>query len=191
MQESDDLYYLSFGLLGAGRIGKEVVKRVKAFGAKVIYHDVVRAVDMEEALGVEHVTFDELLSRVDVLSIHTPLTPQTRGVINAAAIEKMKRNAVIINTARGEIIDERALADALEKGRIRGAGLDALTQEPPREGHVFYKLGDRFPNLVLTPHVGFGRHTFDLMVRAAAEDVARVLQGEVPKYSINAREIMR
>ncbi len=191
LQESDDLYYLTFGLLGAGRIGREVAKRVKAFGAKVIYHDIVRSKELEEGMEVEYVSFDQLLARADVLSIHTPLTPQTRGIINAGTIGKMKMAAIIINTARGEIIDERALADALEQGKIRGAGLDALTQEPPREGHIFYRLSEKLPTLIITPHVGFGMHTFDLMVRAAAEDVARVLSGEVPKYSINANAIRR
>lgn len=184
-KEIRDLYPMTLGLLGTGRIGSEVAKRAKAFQMKVIYYDAVRMTDLESALGIEYVPLDDLLERSDVLSIHVPLTPQTKGMVNAEALGRMKPSALIINTARGGIVDESALASALEKGAIGGAALDALTEEPPSERHVFYKLGDRLPTLIVTPHTGIGTETVKAMAMAAAEDVARVLNGQKPKYPLN------
>ncbi len=184
-EEVNDLYPLTLGLFGLGRIGSEVARRAKAFGMKLIYFDAVRMADLEESIGIKFVPFDELLSNADILSIHVPLTPDTRTVINEDAIRKMKRNAIVVNTARGAIVDERALANALLEGRLAGAMLDVLTEEPPTERHPFYKLGERIPNLIITPHVGVGRHTLRAMALAAADDVVRALNGEVPKYLLN------
>ena len=188
-KEIRDLYPMTLGLLGTGRIGSEVAKRAKAFQMKVIYYDAIRMNDLESSLGIEYVSLDELLRRSDVLSIHVPLTPQTKGMVNADALRRMKRSAIIINTARGGIIDESALASALEEGTIGGAALDALTEEPPSEGHVFYRLGDRLPNLIVTPHTGIGTETVRAMALAAAEDVARVLNGQKPKYTLNKPDL--
>ncbi|GBC74898.1 Hydroxypyruvate reductase [archaeon HR06] len=185
----EDLYHLTLGLLGVGRIGGEVAKRAKAFGMSIIYYDIVRRKDLEDSLGIKYVSFNDLLSLSDILSIHTPLTPETKGMINEEAINKMKRNAIIINTARGAIIDEKALAKALMENRIAGACLDVLSEEPPTETHVFYKLGDRLQNLILTPHIGYGQHTGRAMGLTAAEDVVRVLRGERPKYLLNIEVI--
>jgi phosphoglycerate dehydrogenase-like enzyme len=181
----DDAYGLTLGVIGAGRIGGEVAFRAKAFRMNVVYHDVVRRKDLEDALGIEYVSLDELLSTSDVISIHSPLTPDTRGLIDERAIRRMKRNALVVNTARGPIVDEPALARALEENRIGGACLDVLSQEPPAEGHVFYKLGDRFPNLFLSPHSGVGTRTLRLLVRTAADEIVRVCNGERPKYPVN------
>jgi len=185
----EDLYHLTLGLLGVGRIGGEVAKRAKAFGMNIVYYDIVRRKDLEDSLGIKYVSFNDLLSLSDILSIHTPLTPETKGMINEEAINKMKRNAIIINTARGAIIDEKALAKALMENRIAGACLDVLSEEPPTETHVFYKLGDRLQNLILTPHIGYGQHTGRAMGLTAAEDVVRVLRGEKPKYLLNVEVV--
>ncbi|MDG6956719.1 MAG: phosphoglycerate dehydrogenase [Nitrososphaerota archaeon] len=184
-QEVGDAYHPPLGPLGAGRIGFEVAKRAKALGLGVIYYDVVRMAQVETEAGAEFVTLDQLLSRADVISIHTPLTPQTTGMVNAEFLGKMKKTAILINTARGKIVDERALADALKEGRIGGACLDVLNEEPPTEKSPFYRLGDDIPNLVLTPHAANGPHTFGRMAMTAAADVAKVLEGGRPSYPLN------
>ncbi len=183
--EVGDLRGHTMGLLGLGRIGSEVAARAKTFGMKVIYYDVVRMEQREKELSIEYVPLETLLVQSDVLSIHAPLTPETRNIIGRAALEKMKPTAFLVNTSRGELVDENALADALRANRLAGAGLDVLSQEPPIAGHVFYKLGDGLPNLILTGHVAFGRDTFGAMVAAACDDVKRALRGETPRYLLN------
>ena len=180
-----DLYGLTLGLLGVGRIGAEVAKRAKGFDMNIIYHDVVRRSDLEASLGLRYVSLDELLSTSDVISVHTPLTPQTRGLLNDANIRKMKKNAVLVNTARGPIMDDSAVAAALREGRIFGASLDVLSEEPPSESHVFYKAGGTYPNLILTPHVGISDRTMRAMIMAAADEAQRVVNGEKPRYPVN------
>ena len=106
--------------------------------------------------------------------------------MNRRAIGLMKKDAVLVNTARGPIVDEVALADALKRGTIGGACLDVLSEEPPSERHLFYRLGDRFPNLLLTPHLDYGPRTARAMIMTAAEDLVRVLDGKAPKYPLNA-----
>ncbi|MDA4136507.1 MAG: phosphoglycerate dehydrogenase [Thaumarchaeota archaeon] len=186
-----DLYGLTFGLLGVGRIGSETAKRAKAFDMKLIYHDVVRREDLEKSLGMEYVSFDRLLAESDVLSIHTPLTPQTRGVINDAAFAKMKPTAILINTARGAIVDEAALVRALEQGRIAGAGIDAFSVEPLAPPHPLYKLGDRLPNLIITPHLGYGPRTGRAMMYLAAGQVLDAFAGKAPQNMLNPEVIPR
>jgi phosphoglycerate dehydrogenase-like enzyme len=183
--EIRDLYSLKLGLLGVGRIGSEVAKRAKSFGMTVIYNDQIRAESLEKAGVVEYVPFDTLLAESDVLSIHVPLTPETKGIVGDKAIHLMKKGSIIVNTSRGGIVDEKALMDALVENRLGGASLDVLTEEPPSEHHIFYKLGDRIPSLMLTGHIGFGTATSGAMVRAATDDIGRVLNGQVPKYLLN------
>jgi phosphoglycerate dehydrogenase-like enzyme len=183
--EVGDLRGHTLGLLGLGRIGVEVAARARAFGMRVIYYDVVRMEQREKELSIEYVPLDGLLAESDVLSIHAPLTPETRNIIGRAALEKMKSTALLVNTSRGELVDENALAEALRTNKLAGAGLDVLSQEPPTAGHAFYKLDDALPNLILTGHVAFGRDTFGAMVAAACDDVKRALRGETPKYLLN------
>jgi phosphoglycerate dehydrogenase-like enzyme len=181
----EDLYHLTLGLLGAGRVGREVAKRARAFGMNVIYYDKIRNAELERDLNVGYVSLEQLLTDSDILSIHTPLTPETRGIINRDTLRKMKSNALIVNTARGKIIDEPSLAEALREHRLRGACLDVLDVEPPTEGHAFYKLGEELPNLILTPHLGHGWYTVNAVMEAAVEDVIRVLSGRLPRYPLN------
>jgi len=183
--EIEDLYPKTLGLLGLGRIGAEVARRAKSYRMNLIYHDTVRMENLEEELGIRYVSFDELLSAADIISIHAPLTPETKGLINDGSIRKMKKTAIIVNTARGAIIDEQALAQALTENRLRGALLDVLSEEPPSEKHVFFKLGDRIPNLVITPHMAHGPDTIRAMALSAVDDVIRVLNGQPPKYLLN------
>lgn len=184
-----DIYSMTLGLLGLGRIGVEVAKRGLCFGMKLVYYDMIRRPDLEQSLGLKYVSLDELLSSSDVLSIHVPLTAQTDKIINEETISKMKKDAIIINTARGAVIDELALEKALSERRLGGALLDVLSEEPPGEKHVFYKLGDRIPNLIITPHIGLGRSTVKELVLTAARDSVRVLEGEAPMYSLNKDKI--
>lgn len=181
----EDLYHLTLGILGAGRVGREVAKRARAFGMNVIYYDVNRNAEFERDLNVTYASLEQLLTSSDIISIHTPLTPETRHMINKDTLKKMKSNALIINAARGRIVDEPSLAEALREHRIRGACLDVLNEEPPAEGHVFYKLGEELPNLILTPHLAHGRYTVSAVMEAAAEDVIRVLSGRLPRYPLN------
>ena len=184
-REVGDAYHLTLGLVGAGRIGFEVAKRARALGMKVVYYDVVRMAEVEKTAGAEYVGLDELLATADAVSLHVPLTPATKGMVDRRFLGKMKKTAFLINTARGKIVDEQALADALAEGTIAGACLDVLNEEPPTEKSPFFRLGDRLPNLILTPHAANGPYTFGRMAMAAAEDVARVLEGKPPAYPLN------
>jgi phosphoglycerate dehydrogenase-like enzyme len=180
-----DLYGSTMGLLGLGRIGSEVARRAKAFRMKIIYHDLIRRRDLEKSLGLRFVSFERLFREADIVSIHTPLTPETKGIVNREAISLMKKGSVLVNTARGSIVDERALAEALEGGRIAGACLDVLSEEPPTNGHIFYKLGNRIPNLLLTPHLDYGPRTAKALIMTAAGDAVRILESKKPKYLLN------
>jgi phosphoglycerate dehydrogenase-like enzyme len=168
----------TFGLVGLGRIGREVAVRARAFAASVAYFSTTRRdSSSEEALGVSYLPFEHLLSMSDVISLHVPLTPATRHLIDAAAIARMKPTAVVINTARGPLIDEAALVEALRSGQIAGAGLDVFSEEPLPAGHPLRGL----PNVVLTPHIAAG--TVDALrakMDACFANMRRVLAGQEP-----------
>jgi phosphoglycerate dehydrogenase-like enzyme len=170
------------GLLGLGQIGRMVARRVQAFGCAVRYYDAVRLPpEQEAALGVEYLPFVDLLRAADVLSIHVPLTAQTRGLIGAAELAQMKPGAVLINTARGGIVDEEALLAALRSGRLLGAGLDVFAVEPPPADHPLRTL----PNVVATPHTaGPTWESWPKRFRNAYANVARVARGEPPLWTV-------
>src|SRR5437763_8209146 len=140
----------TLGIVGLGRIGKIVASRASALGMKIVAYDPFIATEQSRDLEIESAAFDEVLSRADFLTIHTPLTPDTRGLINAAALAKMKRGARVINCARGGLVDEAALYDAIESGRIAGAALDVFEQEPPPSDHPLLALNQ----VIATPHLG-------------------------------------
>ncbi len=145
-----EMYGKTLGIIGIGRIGREVAKRAKAFGMKVIYYDIFKLdEEKEKELGVEYRELDALISEADVISLHVPLTPETRHMINKDRIEKMKEGAIIINAARGGIVDEDALYDALKSGKLYGAALDVYENEPLKESKLF-----ELDNIVFTPHIG-------------------------------------
>lgn len=148
-----DLHGRTVGLLGLGRIGKGVAARLKPFGAKVIYRDLLAMPrEVEAELGVEPVSFDELLAQSEILSLHVPVTPQTAKIMNADTIGRMRPGAYLVNTCRGGVLDEAALADALKRGHLAGAALDVFDPEPPPANHPLYA----FRNVVLTPHTSAG-----------------------------------
>jgi len=180
-----DIYPLTLGIVGLGHIGAEVAKRARSFGMNVLYYDKIRRQGLEKEFDLQYMTLDKLLSNSDIVTIHTSLNPETRGMIGEREISLMKKSAIIINTARGPIIQEKPLYDALVEGRLGGAGLSVLSEEPPTPKCPFYKLGDRLPNVVLTPHVGAALNTRRIQSLAAAEEVIAVLEGRQPKYLLN------
>ena len=147
-----DIYELegkTVGLVGLGNIGQQVARRLKAFDAQIIYYDALRQTpENEERLGVRYVPCDTLLETADVVSLHVPLNDQTRGMINAAALRRMRPKAILINTCRGEVVDEPALIEALRQGHILAAGLDTQAKEPADPANPLLTL----PNVTLTPH---------------------------------------
>jgi phosphoglycerate dehydrogenase-like enzyme len=164
------------GLLGFGNVGRMVAHRLAGFNVTILYHDIRRA-DMatEKSLHVTPVSLDELLERSDVLSLHVPLTRVTRGIINAEAIARMKTGAILINAARGEVLDEPALYDALVSGKLHGAGLDVFAKEPADPTNPLLKLDQ----VVVTPHTAGS--AIDLVAdiaRHAFTNMQSVLNGE-------------
>lgn len=159
------------GFFGFGNIAQGVAKRLAGFDVRILYHsrNPVDA-DIESALGASHVSFESLLAESDILSLHAPLAASTRHVINTDAFNKMKDSAILINTSRGDLVDENALVSALQNGRLRGAGLDTFSVEPLRSDHPLLCMNQ----VVLTPHAGgsvfeavasIGRHAMDNMQR--------------------------
>jgi phosphoglycerate dehydrogenase-like enzyme len=174
---SFELFGRTVGYVGMGRIGREAAARFKAFGTAGIYHDpVVRlSADEERALGLSRVSFEELIARADVVTLHVPSGRATHHLIDAAALGRMKPEAIVINTARGTIIDEPALVSALQEGRIAGAGLDVFEDEPFTPQNPLAAL----PNVVLTPHIAAGtRDALKTKMRALFQNVQRFFAGQ-------------
>lgn len=186
----------TLGIFGLGRIGTATALRAKAFKLRVIACDPYIPDGRGKAIGVEMVDRDELLATSDIVSLHTPLTDETRNLIDAAALAKMKPSAVLINTARGEVVDIDALDHALRAGRLAGAGLDVLPAEPPDDGHPLVRLwreneNGRSPNLVITPHVAFySVMAFTDICEKATTEIARVLRGEKPRNPVNLNDLV-
>jgi phosphoglycerate dehydrogenase-like enzyme len=170
------------GLLGMGQIGREVAARLAGFGVDLRYHDVHRLPADEEArLDATFLPLDALLATADVLSLHLPLLPATRGIVGAAALAALPPGAVLINTARGELVDEVALAAALRSGHLLGAGLDVLTEEPPPADHPLLGLA----NVIVTPHTaGPTWESWPRRFANAYANVERVARGEPPHWVI-------
>jgi len=171
-----ELHGRRFGVVGLGRIGTAAARRARGFGMEVVYHARSRHQRAEAELPARKVPLDELLATSDVVSLHCPLTDATRHLIDARALELMKRSAILVNTARGEVVDEKALVDALAEGRITGAGLDVFEREP--------RIHPRLPtlqNVVMAPHLGSATvATRDTMARLVADAVIGVLAGREP-----------
>lgn len=167
----------TLAVVGAGRIGKAVALRAQAFGMRTVYTARTRHLDFELApLAARRVTLDEALATADVLTLHTPLTAETRHLIGAPQLARMKPTAVLINTARGPIVDEAALADALARGRLAGAGLDVFEHEPKVHPALL-----ALPHAVLTPHVGSAERFWrEEMTGIVAANAAAILKGVPP-----------
>jgi glyoxylate reductase len=172
-----DLAGRTLGIYGMGRIGRAVARRAQPFGLRVRYHSrTPLTAAEEETLGARAVPFDVLLAESDILSLHAPLTSETRGVIDAAALRRMKPGSVLVNTARGALVDEEALAAALRDGPLAAAGLDVYAREPEIAPALL-----ELPNAVLLPHVGSAtRETRTRMAVLAARNARAVLDGDAP-----------
>jgi D-3-phosphoglycerate dehydrogenase / 2-oxoglutarate reductase len=170
----------ALGLVGFGNIPRVLAPKAKAFGLRVVTHDPY-ASQQALAAGVESVSFDRLLEISDFVSIHAPLMPATRGLFNAEVFRKMKTGALLINTARGPLVDEDALVSALDSGRLGGAALDVVAVEPlPKDSRLIGR-----DNVILTPHTAFySVEALNELQTKCAADVARVLSGEKPVYPV-------
>ena len=182
MYIGSDIHGKTLGILGMGRIGSAMVKRAKGFSMDIVYHDVYRREDLEEELGITYLPLDEVIRSADFLSLHVPLTPETHHMMGAEELASMKEFAFLINTSRGSVVDEKALADALRDGVIAGAGLDVFEAEPL--SHESPLLG--LDNIVLTPHLASGSiETRTKMATTAATNIVSALRGEIPPNIVN------
>ena len=179
----------TIGIVGMGRIGKEVAKRAKAFGMTVIGYDVYWDESFAGEHQIERVNdFHDLFPRVDYLSLHTNLTPDTRELIRNETIKLLKDDAVILNCARGEIVNTNDVAKALESGALRGYGTDVLDEEPPVKDHPLTKL----PNCLVTPHIG--SRTLESVQRqavAAVTNLVQAMRGEPPLAQVNPTVVVQ
>jgi D-3-phosphoglycerate dehydrogenase / 2-oxoglutarate reductase len=169
------------GLVGFGNIPRTLAPKAKAFGLRVVTHDPYVSPQVLAAAEVEGVSLDRLLEISDIVSIHAPLMPATRGLFNAEVLRKMKKGALLINTARGPLIDEAALVAALDSGHLGGGALDVVTVEPlPKDSKLIGR-----DNVILTPHTAFySVEALEELQTKCAADVARVLSGEAPVYPV-------
>jgi len=182
MMLGQDVHHKTLGIVGFGRIGHAMARRARGFGMKVIYFDVYRPPpELEEELNVEYRELDDLLTEADFITLHTNLSPETRHLINEERLKRMKPTAVLVNTSRGPVIDEAALAEALEKGEIFAAGLDVFENEP--EVHPGLLEAE---NAVIIPHLGSAtvdtRHAMGML---AAENLVAALEGRMPPTLVN------
>jgi phosphoglycerate dehydrogenase-like enzyme len=179
---------LRLGLLGFGAIGRKVAQVVGLLGARVSYYDVLRPDPaIEEQLNVTYKDFDALLRTSDALSVHAPLTKQTANLIAERELGLMAPGAILINTARGEIVDPVALADALESGHLGAAAIDTIFPEPPPSDHPLLNLSKAAKDrLLVTPHIaGTTKSAFQRMLNQAIANIARVAAGDPPKHVVN------
>lgn len=177
-----DIHHRTLGIFGMGRIGQAMARRGRGFSMRVLYHDSVRASsELERELALEYADRETLLRESDFVSLHVPLTAETRGLIGRRELETMKPTAILINTARGPVVDEAALAEALREKRIAGAGLDVFEREPQ-----VHPLLLELDNVVLAPHIASASVATRLrMSTMAAENVIAALAGQRPPNLVN------
>lgn len=171
----------TFGIIGLGNIGKEVARRLRNFDLKLIAYDVFPDKDFLNDYGIELVTFDRLLELSDFISLHIPVFKDTENIINRENLARMKKGAILINTARGELIDEDALYESLVSGHLKSAALDTFKKEPPDADNKLLSLNQ----VILTPHMGAATDdASNQMTRMAVSECLRVLRGEKPEYPV-------
>jgi len=177
-----EVHNKTLGVIGMGNIGSCVARKATAFDMDVLYYNRSRKKKIEEEIGAEFVDLDSLLSNSDIVTIHVPLTDETEEMISWEELDKMKENSYLINTARGEVVNEEALIEALRSNKITGAGIDVYSDEPYNANPNYYNL----ENVVLTPHLGSASHRArDGMSEMAADNLIAVLEGEEPKHIVN------
>jgi D-3-phosphoglycerate dehydrogenase len=184
-----DVHGATLGIIGMGRIGTAVARRAQGFGMKILYYDPKMRPDLGAQVGARMCkSLDELLAESDFITLHTPLTPQTRHLINAEAFKKMKKTAILINAARGPVIDSDALYEALKKGQIAYAALDVTDPEPLPKYHPLLTL----PNCLVVPHTGSASvATRTKMSVMAAENLVAGVTGSVPPNLVNPEVLQK
>ena len=170
----------TLGIVGMGRIGSRVAEIAKAIGMEILYSDVVANPQVEEKFGAKRIKLEELLKLSDYITLHVPATPETKYLINAERLELMKPTAILVNAARGSVVDTMALYDALKSGKLFGAAIDVFEAEPAPADHPLFSL----PNVVVTPHMA--GHSDDALIAMSmvAKDIIRVIQGQPPEYPV-------
>ena len=177
-----DVHGATLGIVGMGRIGREVARRATGFGMRILYNSRERKPDAERELGAEFSDLDDLLRESDFVSLHTALTPDTRQIINAATLRIMKPTAVLVNTGRGQLVDQAALFEACRDGVIAGAALDVTDPEPMPAGDPLLTL----PNVIVTPHIASASvATRSRMAMMAVENLVTGLRGDMPEHTVN------
>lgn len=180
-----DLRGKTLGVVGLGRIGKRVSEIAMCFGLRVLYYDIVRS-EVYERMGVEYCELNELLKEADIVTLHVPLKEDTYHILDAKRIDMMKRGAILVNTSRGAVVDERALLAALRDGKIAAAGLDVFEEEPIQQDNELMK----FENVVLSPHRGSASvETRAAMAELVARNLISVLRGIMPPALVNPEVI--
>lgn len=176
-QTGQDIYGATLGIVGLGRIGEALVKRAKGFDMNILYHNRTRKQEKEQELGIQYAELEDLLRQSDFVCLLLPYSPEVYHLIGKDELSLMKRNAILINTARGGLVDEEALFHALKDGVIWGAGLDVFEQEPVPVDHPLLTL----PNVVTLPHIGSASvKTRMKMAHLAADNMMKVLNGDEP-----------
>jgi D-3-phosphoglycerate dehydrogenase len=174
----------TLGVIGLGKIGRSLARKARGLGLKVIAHDPHISAEAAQAAGVALLSLEELLSQTDILSLHVPVTAETQGMVNARTLALLKPGAILINTARGPVVDEAALAAALASGRLAGAGLDVLQEEPLRLPHPLTE----FENVVFTCHyASMSEESYASMRQQVSDQTVQILRGEFPRNLVNVR----
>jgi len=172
---------VTVGVVGTGRIGKAVIRRLEGFGSLILAYDVYRDEELAAEQRVTYVSLEVLLRDSDIVTLHTPLLDETRNMISHSELSSMKPSAFLINIARGELVDEAALANALASGGIAGAGVDVFAAEPPQESPLL-----KLKNVIATPHIGaYTLEAMDCMARRCAETVVTIFDGACPENVLN------
>lgn len=179
-----DVYGATIGIVGLGRIGAAMAKRAKGFGMRILYYDVIRRPNLERELGLEYVELDDLLRKSDFVTIHVPLLKETYHLISEGKLKLMKKTACLVNNSRGQVIDEKALYEALKNKQIAGAGLDVFEQEPTPAGNPLLVLD----NVVVAPHISSGSYeTRSRMAEMVAENLVSFFEGKIPPNLVNCK----
>ncbi len=183
-----EVHGATLGIVGFGKIGQAMARRARGFEMRILYHSRTRQPEAEATLGAEFAALERLLGESDFVSLHVPLTPETRGLIGERELALMKPTAMLVNTARGAVVDQRALYVALKERRIAAAGLDVAEIEPIPLGDPLLTLA----NVVITPHIGSaGVATRRKMAEMAVESVMQALRGETPSHCVNPEALSR
>lgn len=176
------------GIIGFGNIGRRVAGRLRMFGMEVLAHDPYTPSETIERLGAKPATLEQLLKNSDVVSVHVPLTNETRHLLGKNELALMKDSAILVNTSRGAVVDQEALVDSLRNGRIGAAGLDVLAREPPDKTDPMLRLS----NVIITPHIGwYSEQSSSRLQEYAALEAGRILKGETPKHVVNPQVLLK